>query len=190
MDRGSPRRGEFMSMYHTGLVTGFVCVFLVVAVVAAVYRKTRTGVGRGEYDERQVLLRGRGMKYAYFTLLLTESIYTLAFMDDTRKMVDPVLVNMGLILVSALVLAGYTIFTDAYWGFQKKNRAGLFLLWFLCTVSMLLNGLSRLDEKKIIVKGQLTFDGGIPFLTLGFLGVFFIMLLIKSVMDRKGGEEV
>ena len=47
-----------MSMYHAGLVTGFVCVFLLIAVMAAVFRKSRIGEG-SEYDERQELLRGR-----------------------------------------------------------------------------------------------------------------------------------
>ena len=178
-----------MSMYHAGLVTGFVCVFLLIAVMAAVFRKSRIGEGR-EYDERQELLRGRGMKYAYFTLIASDAIYSLAIMDGTRRFVDPALVHMGLIFVSGLVHAGYTIFTDAYWGFQRQNRARLFFLWFVAVGIMLMNGICRLDEKKVFVQGQLTFDGGIPVLTLGFLGVFFIMLLIKSVMDRKGGEEV
>lgn len=176
-----------MSSYRIGMFTGFLLIFLVIALVSIAIRRGRTGQ-RGEYDERQVLLRGRGMKYAYFTLILLDAVYSLAIMDRTKSVVDPALVHMGLIFCSGLVLLGYTIFTDAYWSLGLKNRGMLMGLWLVAICGMAFSAYDKIRGRKLWVDGQLTFDAGVPFLTLGFLLTFFVMLLIKRVLDRKGGE--
>lgn len=53
---------------------------------------------------------------------------------------------------------------------------------------MAFSAYDKIRGHKLLVDGQLTFDAGVPFLTLGFLLTFFVMLLIKRVLDRKGGE--
>jgi hypothetical protein len=102
--------------------------------------------------------------------------------------VDPALVHMGLIFCSGLVLLGYTIFTDSYWSLGLKNRGMLMGLWLVAICCMAFSAYDKIRGRKLLVDGQLTFDAGAPFLTLGFLLTFFVMLLIKRVLDRKVGE--
>ena len=162
-----------------GLAAG-IAVGLVVAVVLILLannnRKFKT-----QYDERQLKVRGDAYRYAFYTVLVWEAIlFVLSFGEFTYPIPEHVLHFAGIIL-GILVLSGYSIWKDAYWGLNNnRRRYGIILV-----VAGLLNALPLIGALR---------GGGFPYVNLLccvmllFVG---IELLVKHLVDRRSdsGED-
>ena len=103
-----------------GLAAG-IAVGLIVAValilIANNNRKIKT-----QYDERQLKVRGDAYRYGCYTVLVWEAIlFVLSYGDCTYPVPEHVLHFAGIIL-GILVLSGYSIWKDAYWGLNNNRR--------------------------------------------------------------------
>ena len=162
-----------------GLAAG-IAVGLVVAVVLILLannnRKLKT-----QYDERQLKVRGDAYRYAFYTVLVWEAIlFVLSYGEFTYPIPEHVLHFAGIIL-GILVLSGYSIWKDAYWGLNNnRRRYGIILV-----VAGLLNALPLIGALR---GGELSYVNLLCCVMLLFVG---IELLVKHLVDRRSdsGED-
>ncbi len=163
------------------LVVLFVCLF---AVLVGLMRNKTNG---NEYDERQVAVQGKAYKLVYFTEII--GVLMLCFFEDdiTRVMKLSVAIFVW-IFISGLILIGYQVFHDAYFGlnFQKGQ---LLLCYAVLAVSQIVIGVSRASEGELYENGIITLQGAIPFITGGFFACFLVIILAKRMMERNEAEE-
>ena len=162
-----------------GLAVG-IAVGLVVAVVLILLannnRKFKT-----QYDERQLKVRGDAYRYAFYTVLVWEAIlFVLSYGEFTYPIPEHVLHFAGIIL-GVLVLSGYSIWKDAYWGLNNnRRRYGVILV-----VAGLLNALPLIGALR---GGDFPYVNLLCCVMLLFVG---IELLVKHLVDRRSdsGED-
>ena len=117
-------------------------------------------------------------EYAFYTVLICEVIlFILAFGEFSLPVPEYVLHFAG-ILIGCLVLSGYCIWKDAYWGLNNnRKRYGIILVVAgLLNAIPLLGGLSHSDS----------FD--FPYVNLMvciMLLVVGLELLLKHMLDRR-----
>lgn len=166
--------------YLIGITAGAVIGIAVVVVLLLVSKKGSSM--KSQYDERQELIRGKGFKYAFFTLLVYYGVVTIINVGELPLPIMPEVLNTFGILLGILVFVCYSIWNDAYFSLNEKRGVltGFFAIVGAVDIFM---GISNIKEG-VIRGGKLTFD--IMPLAAGI--IFFILLAviqIKSLLDRE-----
>lgn len=174
-----------MDAYRIGFMSGFLGVLVLLVVVMLLKRKRE---GDTAYDERQAAIRGRGYKYAYVTAGLLTFVYAIFFEGIAELYIEPGLVLVAILLLSGLVLSGYCIFKDAYWGYKQHGHKSMIVCWGALFVLFLAQAISKIMNGKVIENGRISFDGGLPFVLAAFFLVFLCMQGLKLIIDKRDAE--
>lgn len=167
-------------------IAGFVVGILLVAVVGFIFARFAhtDGARKPKFDERQELIRGRGYKYAFFTVLWYLVIYSLlkfAFglkiMDDMAEMFVAVILGVG-------VYACYTIWKDAYFALNERRKSYIWLFVAVVVLNVTV-GVGHIRDGSFIVDGVLTFGGSANLLAGVLILVILVMLLLKEIASRR-----
>ncbi len=171
-----------MSIYTSAIL--IVVIFVLIFVLIRSLRKKTDG---NKYDERQVAVQGKAFKMAYFITIIGVMILGVCEDDITRVMKLSVAI-FAWIFISGLILIGYQIFHDAYFGinFQKGY---LMLCYAAMAVGQIMIGVTRAGEGELYENGIITLEGAVPFITGGFFACFLVIVLAKKVMDRNEASE-
>ncbi len=165
------------NIYKSAGVTFGIIIGLILAIALILISNNNRKI-KSEYDERQLRVRGDAYRYAFYTVLICEVIlFILAFGEFSLPVPEYVLHFAG-ILIGCLVLSGYCIWKDAYWGLNNnRKRYGIILVVAgLLNAIPLLGGLSHSDS----------FD--FPYVNLMvciMLLVVGLELLLKHMLDRR-----
>lgn len=132
-----------MSTYYiAGIIVG-VCVGL--AILAVTKYQHRKKYGSAQYDERQMVGRGKAFQAGFFTSLITNLLYsTYNYLDPLPG--EPFLWQMGCMALSILVFVLVAIHYDAYLSLTDKPETFL-RTSVLLTVAMALIGFGNLRSK-------------------------------------------
>ena len=167
---------SFRSMgLAVGIAVGVVISILLIRLVNR-DRKLRT-----EYDEMQKIIRGRGYKIAFYTVLIYEGL--LIFLDSMIAIpAVPMVTHFGAIVVGVTVQAGYCIWNDAYVGLN--TRMGRFLL-----VALFATAINAAVAILAAVNGHMVVDGVLqdPFVNL-MCALIFVVLGVIAVIHRMTGD--
>ena len=135
------------------------------------------------YDERQELERGRGFKYAFFTML----IYFLAMLIlDTAVIplaVDTSVLYCSGIFLGILVYMVYCIWHESYFALNQNMRTTMITLGLIGLFNFVI-GLSHLVGGAMIENGRLTFHA-INFLCAFLFIALFLTMLLKRIVSTK-----
>lgn len=168
--------------YAAGLAFGIVTALIIVALVWKFSKKWM----KGTFDERQELVRGRGYKYACFTILimLTLDLFAESFGAFETLPVSRTLAIFIMILAGVMVYALYCIKNDSYFGVGTDARTYRAVMWVViaCNAVSGINGL----RSGVMEGGKLAFG---PCASLLFCLAFVIILISLSVKQRKADEE-
>ena len=163
-----------------GVAVGILVGLIVAAALILIANKNKKI--KTEYDERQLRVRGDAYRYAFYTVVVWEAIlFVLAFGEFTFPVPTYVLHFAGIIL-GVMVLSGYCIWKDAYWGLNNNRKTyGVILV-----VAGLLNVIP-------VIGGLRSADGSdFPYVNLlacVMLLVLGVELLIKQLLDRRAERE-
>lgn len=181
--RVRPGGGNNMSTnYAMGLAFGIVTALIIFALIWKFSKKTM----KGTFDERQELVRGRGYRYACFTMLgllvldlLIESLGAFETLPVTRS-----LWIFFMILAGVMVYALYCIKNDSYFGVGMDTRTYRAIMWvvIVCNAISAFSGL----REGAMVDGKLAFG---PFSALLFVIAFAIIMIALSVRSRNAALE-
>ena len=168
--------------YVMGLAFGILTALIIFLIVWKFNKKKM----KGQFDERQELVRGRGYKYACFTLLglvtldlLIESLGAYETLPVTRE-----LALFFMILVCIMVYALYCIKNDSYFGVGTDARTYRAVMWIVivCNAVSAFSGF----RSGAVVDGKLAFG---PFASLLFCISFCIIMISLSIKSRRSAEE-
>ena len=178
-------------MYKFGYICGLIVTILIVVIsIRLLITKTNTDKQYSKYDERQELVRGRGYKMGFFSMLIMSFIFSMCLSLEEKFMnsliVPPYIILVAIIFISVIIFAGYCIFNDGYFGINN-NRKFYYILFLLIGVFNLTLGTISVAKGTIYENGKLGTEtinlmSGIVFLLLG------IMVLIKSAIDKKSED--
>ena len=140
---------------------------------------------RERYEERQELERGRGFKYAFFTMLIY--FWVMLCMDATGLPLaaDTSLLYCCGVLLGILVYMVYCIWHESYFALNQNMRS-VMIAFGLIGLSNFLIGLFNLLNGTLVENGRLTFR--VMNLLCSFLFfVLFLTSLLKKIVSSKGG---
>lgn len=149
---------EYSISYLLGIIAGVLVGLLVAAVILKVTKKN--GRIKSEYDERQELIRGKGIAWGFLTLVICNILYAGTAELKLELPVVPSVAVVIMIFASAAVMVVYFIWHDVYFG------------------------LNSVANGRAVKDGQLTLDS-INLFCVGLFAIVFLALLVK----RLAGEE-
>ena len=164
------------NIYKSAGITIGILIGLVLAValilIANNNRKFKT-----EYDERQLRVRGDAYRYAFYSVIICEVILLILAIGEFTLPIPEYVLHFGGILIGCLVLSGYCIWKDAYWGLNNnRKRYGIILV-----VAGLLNALPLYMA---LSTGSGSDFPYVNLLTCIMLLVVGIELLLKHFLDQ------
>ena len=168
--------------YAAGLAFGIVTALIIFALIWKFIKKSM----KGTFDERQELVRGRGYKYASFTMLsllvidlLLESLDAFETLPVTRM-----LAIFIMILAGVMVYALYCIKNDSYFGVGTDSRTYRAVMWIVIVCNAV-SGFTGLREGAM-EDGKLAFG---PCASLLFCLAFVIIMISIGIKQRNAAAE-
>ena len=168
--------------YATGLAFGIVTALIIFALIWKFSKKSM----KGSFDERQELVRGRGYRYACFTMLGLLVIDLLIESLDAFETL-PVSRTLGIfviILAGVMVYALYCIKNDSYFGVGTDTRTYRAVMWIVIVCNAI-SGVTGLKDG-VMENGKLAFG---PCASLLFCLAFVIIMISLSVKQRNMAKE-
>lgn len=169
--------------YTMGLAFGILTALIIFFII---WKFSKSRHLKGQFDERQELVRGRGYKYACFTLL---GLVTLDLLIESYGVFDtlPVTRELALffmIVVCVMVYALYCIRNDSYFGVGTDSRTYRAVMWvvIICNAVSGFTGL----RQGALVDGKLAFG---PSASLIFCIAFCSIMIALSIRSRRSSEE-
>ena len=171
-----------MNYFNLGIAVGFFTVTLLV-----LFRNRLSKDKQDCYDERQVIVRGKGYQYAFFTTMGLLMLYA-AFAEPIEKYMEAGIIPLAILLFSGLILMGYCLFHDAFWGLiSKKNKRMGVTVWALYSVLNIMHIVDNSSPDKMWIAGRLSSRFMLPLLLSIFFAIALILMLLKNRM--KNDEE-
>lgn len=177
-----------MSMeYMMGYVVG-VCVAILLAVCFFVFFLKFTkkdGKMKCRFDERQNIIRGKGYKYAFFTLLIYNAL--MLVMGNIMEMyMDREMVVFIGICLSIIIYAVYAIWNEGYFSLNENPKRVMVIFGVVGAIN-LLSGISSIVSGEIIENGKISFRA-MNLLCAVMLFSILIVLAVKTIYNREDDE--
>lgn len=174
-----------MSMeYLLGIVCG-VAIGLILIMFLLKWTK-KDGSSRCKFDERQQLVRGRGFKYAFFSLVICNAVYAAADTVMEDKLMDVPMGICSCVVISVGVYACYCIWNEGYFALNESPKRVLvaFILIALLNFAVFARSVIRngIFENGVLSTGCMNLLCGVLFL------VIFAVLLLKQMQNRREAE--
>ena len=168
--------------YAAGLAFGIVTALIIFIIIWKFSKKSM----KGKFDERQELVRGRGYKYASFTML---GLITLDLLIESYNAFDtlPVPRTLALffiILAGVMVYALYCIKNDSYFGVGTDYRTYRAVMWIVIVCNAV-SGFSGL-RSGAMADGKLAFG---PCASILFCIAFVMIMISLSAKQRSLAKE-
>lgn len=168
--------------YQLGFITGILAGLLLLAI-RYIKQKSKK---KTCYDERQILARGKGFQYGFFTLLFYDLLFNAAYLDGTTWC-DNLTGNMFGITLSLCVFGIYCIWNDAYLSLNKKPRL-IYLSFSIIMIANLSIGILSFLNGRLIQNGRVNIQ--IINLLLGIaILLFLITFFFKNHFPHNQSEE-
>ena len=169
-------------------VLGFVCGLIAVVIIMKLLAKKLQidGKQKTEYDERQLIERGKGFRCAFFAYVIYNVAFFILDMAFDLKMLSLGVILILGILVAAAVHVIYCIFHEAYWGLNNNIRGYVIFMIIAGGINIVIgivNGLnSEFYENGVLAYSVLNLIVGI------FIAVILCAMLIKWSRDKREVE--
>ena len=175
-----------MSMGRASGAAVGVCLGLILCVCIFKAVNTNRKI-KTEYDERQLLVRGKGYTIAFYTVIVYEALMMILTMSGIEFPVQDYILHVAGIFVGCTVLGAFCIWNDVYWGLNNDRKKYIWVIMGALALNLML-------AAGAILNGGLMEDGklGMPMLNIMVVIMLFIIMcemLIKHVMDNNGKNE-
>ncbi len=170
-----------MNAYVAGIIFGV--LIGVIAVVSSSIRKKKFDKNNVHYDERQLLIRGRGANYGFITVIILNMIYALFFYSVTVDIVSPQLVIIAIMFLGILVDVVYCVLNSAYImvGQKVKSWIALAVVVIMCNLYAAISNADDIDLASRYMNG---FFINVSICVL-FTGIL-IAMVIRMLLDKRG----
>ncbi len=162
---------------------GLVLVVFFVAIILFLKATKKDGSIKCKYDERQELMRGRGFKYAFFTLLIYNFIIPMCEVFEIELPADKYALFMIGAVLALVVHVVYSIWNEAYFSLNENPKKIMIGLAFIGFANLAL-GIMRIVDGTFITDGKLTFNSINFMLGIAFV-IIFATLAAKQIVNKR-----
>lgn len=154
-----------------------------VLILVTLFAISKDNKIKRKYDERQELIRGRGFKYAFYTVIVMNMLYAVAIIAFERLPIEASLIHTIIALFGVGIYAWYCILNDGYFALNEKIPQTIicFLLIGILNIAI---GIGELMAGNVVQEGVLTYRS-MNFVAGIFMMVTVIVILIKQFMDKR-----
>jgi len=174
--------------YMLGFMVGVGIVLVVsfVAIIILLKLTKKDGTIKCKYDERQDLIRGRGFKYAFFTILIYNMIIPMLKICGVELPADSAALFMIGAIAGMLVYVIYAIWNEAYFSLNENPKAIMIVFAFIGLINLAL-GIVRMFDGTFLTDGKMTFNSINFLLGIGFV-IIFMTLAAKQIANKREEE--
>ena len=172
--------------YFVGVLVGFAIVLLIVFIL----RKSRGAsmLAAEEFDERQLLIRNKGYKYGFVTIMVYGLLYFLYSAAGGKPiMLDGVAAFLG-VMLGVFVFSCYNSLHDAQFGYRESGKrylVGYGIIAAICIAVSIIN----LVEGGLVQNGMIDKTIVTLVMGIGFLALFICILVNMRRQDGAGDDE-
>lgn len=173
-------------------LNGILVLFGIIAgILLGVFlqRKTRTDNSKKcRYDERQEVIRGKGFKYGFFTILICNGLSVCMKIAEVSLFAElelPIIIGS---LIGIGVWVVYCIWNEGYFALNE-NKGRIMILFVTAAIMNFCVGAHALVHGIAIQDGKLTYQSINFFCGLLFIVIFLTMFLKKVYKDGKDEQE-
>lgn len=168
-----------------GILTGVIIGAIIgIILVILILKLTKTdGDIKCKYDERQELVRGKGFKYAFFTLLFynfAAACLTVAFEEIPIDSSGFLMIG---VIIQLLVYVTYAIWNEAYFSLNENPKKVMVALALIGLFNLFL-GICQMAEGRFLENGVLTFRSMNFFIGIVMI-IIFLVLAVKQICRRR-----
>lgn len=169
-------------MYVLGVVCGILAVAIVCLIIRSIVNKKGKASCAKEYDERQMICRGKSYKTGMITFVIASLIATMLETLDVHFAEYPLLFLL-ILLIGCFAFVVDAIFRDAYFRVGESTK-----MWWIIPAAALNVALSFVRKTPLITEeGLLSLDSmnlivGIWLLLIG------VVILVKKLIDKKAAK--
>ncbi len=163
------------------LIVGVIIGLLLVVIIMAA-TKTDDNI-KCNFDERQELVRGKGFKYGFFTMLICNGIFAVLKLLEVALFAEAEVPMFFSMLVGVAVFACYCIWNDGYFSLNE-NRRSLMIVFAVVGIVNVALGVINICRGEFLVNGSLTFHS-LNFFCGILSAVIFVALLFKKIKDGR-----
>ncbi len=167
-----------------GIIVGIIVGLLICLVVFRFFNND--GKMKTQYDEMQELIRGRGYKYAFYTMLVCEGLLIPLSIGNVRLPFDAASTHFLIIFIGVVVHFTYSIFNDAYIGLNTNMKRFVIVMVIVAVINFA-SAFAAFKSGDLFVDGQFR-EPFVNFLCGMLFVVLAIELFIKRIIDS-GREE-
>lgn len=176
------------STFSVGVKCGTLCGILLGLLIVYIFLiVTKKGdSAKTIYDERQQVVRGKGFKNGFFTMLGYDGLIALLIFLEIPIPADIEVIVITGALIGIGVYAVYCIWNEGYFALNEK-RNSILIFFGIIGISNIALAIIHIISDNLFQNGNLTFRG--LNLLCGLLTiVIFLTLLMKKVRDGKDDE--
>lgn len=167
--------------YGLGMICG-IAVGLLFCVFFLRWTK-KDHAGKCKFDERQELIRGRGAKYGFYTMMTAAAVYGIADILIGRQWIETMVAMLLICMSGIMVNSGYCIWNGSYFALNENPRR---VLGGLGVIALLNFAIFARNARH----GELVKDGVVQIGTMNFaVGILFVyifaLLLVKIIQNRR-----
>lgn len=168
--------------YGLGFIFGVV-IFSAILIIPMLVGITKDRKLKRKYDERQELIRGRGFKYAFYSVIVLIMLYATALIGFEKLPIDPSAVMYIIVIMGVGVYAWYSILNDGYFALNEKIPQTV-IAFTIIAIANLMIGINTLLDGDMIVDGIITFNC-LNLVCAIFMLVTVLVILIKQYRDKR-----
>lgn len=171
-----------------GFIIGLTLVFAITALITILIMKlTKTdGAVKCKYDERQELVRGRGFKYAFFTIMIYNFAVAYIQVCSVNLPADSSALLMIGAILGLLVYVIYAIWNEAYFSLNENPKKVMIILSFIGLMNLVI-GIVQMIEGRFLENGVLTYTSMNFILGVVFV-IIFIVITAKQICNKREEE--
>lgn len=173
-----------------GVSTGLVFSIVLLYFAGKLIERRNCGAMSTDFDERQVVSRGKAYKYSYITMILLSALQVLVSTVVENGLFDGATWGTIILSFGVVVFACVSIWNNAYTSYKdSQNGKGIMIFFIIMGLFNVAIGIYEICVGVIeIVDGQIK---GIPVTLLAGLSLTVIALVmhLKRNRDKKDIEE-
>lgn len=175
-----------MNFMGIGIVCGIIFGILFTKLLLVLIR---TDKGKKcKFDERQEIVRGKGFKYGFFTMLICNGLFICMKIAEIPLFAElEVLITIGSFTGISVWLV-YCIWNEGYFALNGDKGRMMILFVFAAIMNLCIGGYA-LVHGTAIQNGKLTYHSINLFCGLLFIIIFLTMFLKRIYKDGKDEQE-
>lgn len=177
-----------MSAYNIGMLIGLIVGIMggIVLLCLILVLTTKNHKVKRNYDERQELVRGKGFKYGFITIVAANIFLGFSQMLFMKPYADTYSLMMLSVGLGVLVDVHYCIWNDGYFSLNENPKMFMIIFAIMALIQYIMS-FANMAEGLLVVDGMLSYRASNLIVAM-MLTFTIVDLLIKNAYAKKEDE--